>query len=138
MHKVSDPRKHMHMHMDRMIIPGYESLLPGRQSTHAKHTHAGCAALKNQPRALTPDVTPLPPRRSRHGEEPARKHMHMDRMMPGYESPLPGRQSINQIKNPHKATHTRAEEKPHPSATSGVANPASRSDTGLGRCKSQL
>ena len=26
------------------------------------------------------------------------------------------------IKDPHKATHTRAEEKPHPSATSGVAN----------------
>ena len=50
---------------------------------------------------------------------------------------------INQsIEGPHKATqsidrrssqsHTRAEEKPHPSATSGVANPASRSDTGLG------
>jgi len=47
--------------------------------------------------------------------------------------------NINQsIKDPHKATHTRAEEKPHPSATSGVANPASRSDTGLGGCKSQL
>ena len=44
----------------------------------------------------------------------------------------------NQIKDPHKATHTRAEEKPHPSATSGVANPASRSDTDLGGCKSQL
>ena len=47
--------------------------------------------------------------------------------------------ALNQsIKDPHKATHTRAEEKPHPSATSGVANPASRSDTGLGGCKSQL
>ena len=38
-------------------------------------------------------------------------------------------QSINQRSS---QSHTRAEEKPHPSATSGVANPASRSDTGLG------
>jgi len=46
---------------------------------------------------------------------------------------------LNQsIKDPHKATHTRAEEKPHHSATSGVANPASQSDTGLGGCESQL
>jgi len=45
-------------------------------------------------------------------------------------------QSINQWSS---QSHTRAEEKPHPSATSGVANPASRSDTGLmGGCKSQL
>ena len=44
-------------------------------------------------------------------------------------------QSINQRSTP---SHTRAEEKPHPSATSGVANPASRNNTGLGGCKSQL
>jgi len=40
---------------------------------------------------------------------------------------------INQsIKGPHKATHTAAEEKPHPSTTTGGANPASGSDAGLG------
>jgi len=43
-------------------------------------------------------------------------------------------QSIN--KNPHKATHGQGEA--DPSATSRVANPASRSDTGLGGWKSQL
>jgi len=38
-------------------------------------------------------------------------------------------QSINQRSS---QSHTRAEEKPHPSTTTGGANPASRSDAGLG------
>jgi len=38
-------------------------------------------------------------------------------------------QSINQRSS---QSHTRAEEKPHPSTTTGGANPASQSDAGLG------
>jgi len=40
-----------------------------------------------------------------------------------------GNQSINQRSS---QSHTRAEEKPHPSTTTGGGNPASRSDAGLG------
>jgi len=42
---------------------------------------------------------------------------------------LPINQSINQ-RSPQ--SHTRAEEKPHPSTTTEGANPASQSDAGLG------
>jgi len=38
-------------------------------------------------------------------------------------------QSINQRSS---QSHTRAKEKPHPSTTTGGANPASQSDAGLG------
>ena len=41
-------------------------------------------------------------------------------------------QSINQRSS---QSHTRAKEKPHPSTTTRGANPASRSDAGLGGCE---
>jgi len=43
-----------------------------------------------------------------------------------------GPQSINQSKVLTQQSHTRAEEKPHPSTTTGGANPAPQSDAGLG------
>jgi len=42
--------------------------------------------------------------------------------------------SINQNQRSSQS-HTRAEEKLHPSTTTGGANPASRSDAGLGGCE---